>query len=54
VSQTLRPKYPEEKLEEFCGYAWIPAKDRSLLGFKGTQILLIGARPDIKSMFLNH
>lgn len=44
-----KAQYPEEKKEEFKGYAWIPARDPTLLDQRGCQILLIGARPDIAS-----
>ncbi len=44
-----KPQYSEAKKEEFRGYAWIPARDPSLLDQRGCQILLIGARPDIAS-----
>ena len=34
------------------GYAWIPVNDPSLLDFPRCELLLIGARPDVKGMLL--
>ena len=48
INLEKKPSYPPELRDKFDGHGWLPVEPTSYLDYAWTQILLIGARTDVK------